>query len=390
MNYRLGSFGWLAGPELLRAGGTANLGFYDQHLALLWVKDNIWRFGGNPDEVTVFGESAGASSILHHITAHGGLGDAPPFQRAILQSPAFFPQPEPTQQLEAYEKLLNATGTHSLRELRGLNSTDLILANSKVVQRSNYGQFTFGPVIDGFYVPALPGVSLHEGHYHRNIDIMTAYNELEGLLFTPPYIQTNESFRAYLHSVFPAAPDSAIERIEELYPPRKPGLIGEAAARINRLAQALGDAAVNCNTHYLQSAVAEYEPNRIGRGYYFAVPGAIHSLDVFYTVSLLILGPASYLVCFALSRTPVPSLADPQVLCIALHMLPTRPHPSISSILLSFSTILKTNRKRPRFKRPKPKPCSGTWSTSPKQATLTLPPISACLSSRDTARTNRS
>jgi len=96
MNYRLGALGWLADPGVLRGGGTGNVGLFDQRLAMVWVKENIWRFGGEPDEVTVFGESVGGASILHHITANGGLDDAPPFKRAILQSPAFFPQPEPT------------------------------------------------------------------------------------------------------------------------------------------------------------------------------------------------------------------------------------------------------------------------------------------------------
>ncbi|MCJ1245940.1 hypothetical protein MMC30_003144 [Trapelia coarctata] len=284
MNYRLGALGWLAGPGVLRGIGSGNVGLFDQRLAMLWVKENIWRFGGDPDEVTVFGESAGGASILHHITANGGLGPAPPFKRAILQSAAFFPQPEPTQQYEGYKRLLNETGTGSLTELRKLEPEDLIEANSKVIRRSNYGQFTFGPVIDGFYVPTLPGVSLLAGQYHRGIELMLAYNELEGLLFTPPYIQTNESFHQYLQSVLPAAPGSALTRIEEFYPPLEEGIRGgEPAARINRLAQALGDAAVNCNTYYLHHATTVFEPSKIHRGYFFAPLGAIHSLDVQYT-----------------------------------------------------------------------------------------------------------
>lgn len=105
-------------------------------------------------------------------------------------------------------------------------------------------------MIDGFYTPTLPGVSLLAGQYHKGIEIMLAYNELEGLIFTPPFIQNNESFRQYLESVFPAAPETAITIIEELYPPLKEGDSGgEPAAKVNRLAQALGDTAVNCNTH---------------------------------------------------------------------------------------------------------------------------------------------
>lgn len=67
MNYRLGAFGWLSGPTF-QESGTANLGLYDQRLALEWVQANIHLFGGDPNRVTVFGESAGGGSIMHQIT----------------------------------------------------------------------------------------------------------------------------------------------------------------------------------------------------------------------------------------------------------------------------------------------------------------------------------
>lgn len=59
MNYRLGAFGFLAGPTLQAEGGVSNAGLYDQRLALEWVQDNIHLFGGDPNQVTVMGESAG-------------------------------------------------------------------------------------------------------------------------------------------------------------------------------------------------------------------------------------------------------------------------------------------------------------------------------------------
>lgn len=56
-NYRVGYWGFLAGDDLMAEGNT-NLGLYDQRLALNWVKENICAFGGDPDKVTIFGESA--------------------------------------------------------------------------------------------------------------------------------------------------------------------------------------------------------------------------------------------------------------------------------------------------------------------------------------------
>lgn len=67
MNYRLGALGWLSGPTF-QENGTANAGLHDQRFALEWVQNNIHLFGGDPNNVTVLGESAGGGSIMHQIT----------------------------------------------------------------------------------------------------------------------------------------------------------------------------------------------------------------------------------------------------------------------------------------------------------------------------------
>jgi carboxylesterase type B len=59
MNYRLGAFGFLAGPSLQAAGGVANAGLLDQRFALEWIQQYIHLFGGDPERVTIMGESAG-------------------------------------------------------------------------------------------------------------------------------------------------------------------------------------------------------------------------------------------------------------------------------------------------------------------------------------------
>jgi carboxylesterase type B len=67
INYRLGAFGFLSGPTV-QSDGVANAGLLDQRLALEWVQEHISEFGGDPNQVTVMGESAGGGSILHQIT----------------------------------------------------------------------------------------------------------------------------------------------------------------------------------------------------------------------------------------------------------------------------------------------------------------------------------
>ena len=86
-NYRLGAFGWLAG-SYMEQFGTANAGLYDQRLLLKWVQEYIAQVGGDASQVSAWGESAGASSILHHLVLDGGKLD-PLFTKAMIQSPAF-------------------------------------------------------------------------------------------------------------------------------------------------------------------------------------------------------------------------------------------------------------------------------------------------------------
>lgn len=81
LNYRLGPFGFLAHPALGEASG--NWGFLDQQVALRWVRDNIGEFGGDPNNVTLFGESAGSASTCLHMTSSASQGL---FHKAILQS----------------------------------------------------------------------------------------------------------------------------------------------------------------------------------------------------------------------------------------------------------------------------------------------------------------
>ena len=82
-NYRLGRYGWFAHPALTKEGETANFGLADQIHALKWVRDNISQFGGNPNNVTIFGESAGAISVLTLMSSPPAQGL---FHKAISES----------------------------------------------------------------------------------------------------------------------------------------------------------------------------------------------------------------------------------------------------------------------------------------------------------------
>ena len=226
LNYRLGALGWLAGPTL-QSDGTANAGLYDQRLALQWVQDNIHTFGGDPNRVTVLGESAGGGSIMHQITAFGGLKGPAPFQQAILQSPAFQNIASNLQQETTFDAFLSLLNVSTIEEARQLPSDALIKANIIQVANSSYGDYTFGPVVDGLFAPAIPGKLLLQGSYDHSLSLMLGHNADEGLIFTNPAIENNTSFNAYLLSSFPTISSSAASYIEDvLYPPIMPGTLG--------------------------------------------------------------------------------------------------------------------------------------------------------------------
>jgi para-nitrobenzyl esterase len=117
LNYRLGSLGWLAHPDLAEAAGApaANWGLLDQLAAVRWVGENIAGFGGDPGRVTLAGQSAGALSALDLLEATDG---ARPFHRVVLQSPPLFDAAQPVERgVRWAEALRAAAGAGGLRTL---------------------------------------------------------------------------------------------------------------------------------------------------------------------------------------------------------------------------------------------------------------------------------
>ncbi|KAF6235654.1 hypothetical protein HO173_006337 [Letharia columbiana] len=290
MNYRLGALGWLAGPTL-QSDGTANAGLYDQRLALQWVQDNIHIFGGDPNRVTVIGESAGGGSIMHQITAFGGLKGPAPFQRAVLQSAAFQNIVSNLQQETTFDAFLSLLNVSTIEEARQLPSSALIKANIIQVANSSYGENSFGPVVDGLFAPAIPGKLLLQGSYDHSLTLMLGHNADEGLLFTNPAIGNDTTFNTYLLSAFLTINPSVADYIENvLYPPTMPGTLGTTgySDETGRVDLIISESTFTCNTFYLDKAFGNQT-----YAYQFSVPPALHGQDVAYT---FFNGPSSSVV----------------------------------------------------------------------------------------------
>ncbi|KAK0105296.1 hypothetical protein ONS95_004320 [Cadophora gregata] len=285
MNYRLGLFGWLSGSTFSEQDGVPNAALYDQRLAFEWVQKNIHLFGGDPTRVTVMGESAGAGSIMHQVTAHGGSNGSSPFSQAIMQSPGFPPVPGDTQQVATYKSVISqaqsliSTDITDVASLRELDFDTLAGLNSIVVARSApYGTFTFGPVVDGTFVPKLPIVLLSEGKFDTELNVMVSHNSEEGVQSTSPFLTTDAAVAKNLREVFPTANNETIAYIlDTLYPAVYDGTYPHTSL-FGRASLITADISFTCSTRFLDVAFQnETYP------YYFTVPPGFHGGDIAYT-----------------------------------------------------------------------------------------------------------
>ena len=173
INYRLGLLGFLdlsSLPDGEAYPRSGNLGLLDQVEALRWIKRNIAAFGGDPDNVTIFGHSAGAGSVslLTSIDEAQGL-----FRRAIMQSGsvAFSSSREDCQRLT--KRVLDATGAKTVADLQALSTDDIIALNDEA------GKFYRFPERDGTVIPEDPYSRF--GGFNAGIDMLIGTTNDEAL-----------------------------------------------------------------------------------------------------------------------------------------------------------------------------------------------------------------
>jgi carboxylesterase type B len=144
-NYRLGAFGYLGGTTVEQTA-TPNAGFWDQRAVFEWIQKYISLVNGDPKDVTVWGESAGAGSIMHQLVAFGGKKPAL-FKKAVIQSPANNPQFDRKGQLEkqfqTFASLAGCAGK-GIACLRAADIKVLRTAADKMIAAAPPGQYEFG------------------------------------------------------------------------------------------------------------------------------------------------------------------------------------------------------------------------------------------------------
>ncbi len=179
MNYRLGIFGFFAHPELAKENShnaTGNYGLMDQSAALEWVKRNIAQFGGDPGNVTIFGESAGSFSVSEQMASPVSKGL---FHKAIGESGGAFashalPMRSKDQAAEDGAKFakdnLNADTLAALRALPAQKLLDAQLADK---------HRWFAPNIDGYFLPESPEAIFAAGK-QSDVPLLAGWNRDEG------------------------------------------------------------------------------------------------------------------------------------------------------------------------------------------------------------------
>ena len=220
-NHRLGAFGFLAHPELTaespkRASG--NYGLLDQVAAIAWVKRNIAAFGGDPNCVTIAGESAGSISVsaLMASPLTAGL-----FQRAIGESGALFSASpkRPNFARQAAEQygvgFAASLGAHSLAEMRALPAETIIAATPT--------DHTLWPIADGWFLPETPAEIFAAGR-QNDVALLAGWNRDEGFNFGVT-LGTAQSFADVVRQRFGPKADGILR----LYPAGTPAEAAQSA-----------------------------------------------------------------------------------------------------------------------------------------------------------------
>ena len=154
----------------------------------------------------------------------------------------------------------------------------LLDANIQQVRISPYGQFVYGPVVDGIFTPAQPGQLLARGQFDHSLRLILAHNLDEGILFTDPQSQNSSAAASLLDNFFPSASVDIIQYlIATLYPPVYNGSFPYDDP-VSRMALIISDFAFTCNTKFLSGAF-----NNTTYNYRFAIPPGIHGTDTPYT-----------------------------------------------------------------------------------------------------------
>ncbi|TLD28512.1 hypothetical protein PspLS_04013 [Pyricularia sp. CBS 133598] len=260
VNYRTGGFGFMPGAEI-QAEGSGNAGLLDQRMGMEWVADNIEAFGGDPDKVTIWGESAGAISVFDQMALYDGNATykgKPLFRGAIMNSGSIIPA-DPVdcpKGRDVYNQVVKAGGcsgrTDTLKCLRELPYEKFLKAANAPPGLLSYTSvaLSYLPRPDGKALTASPDILLLGKRYYA-VPMIIGDQEDEGSIFAifQSNVTNTEKLVGYLKNIFfPATDIEKIKGLVNAYPddpregsPFRTGRLNQVYPQFKRLAAILGD-----------------------------------------------------------------------------------------------------------------------------------------------------
>ncbi len=207
INYRVGAFGFMASPDLTKEGNgsSGNYGLMDQVAALKWVNENIAAFGGDPENVTIAGQSAGSMSVNALIASPAAKGL---FQRAIMESGGLLGGIK-TASLEDGEKagvlLQDKMGAKTIAEMRAMPADSVL----KISQ--GLGNLRFAPIRDGIFLPVDLEKTFSEKKFNQ-VDLLSGWVTGDGALFGVAKT-TPEAFVKMIHETYGSKADGLLRLV---------------------------------------------------------------------------------------------------------------------------------------------------------------------------------
>ena len=232
VNHRLNAFGYLNlepiyGEEFARSANAGNL---DLVQSLEWVRDNIAAFGGDPNNVTIMGESGGGSKVSHLLATPAADGL---FHKAIIQSGPGVTSGDAEQAADLAAELLAELDVDGAQELRDIGPESILDAERAVLARhgQGFGGPSFGPIMDGDVLPRQPFVP-NAPPQSNDVPVMIGWNKDEMTLFTasqPWFGRLTDETLSQMAATFGPAGSDLIAAYRELEPDYSPTYLANRA-----------------------------------------------------------------------------------------------------------------------------------------------------------------
>ncbi|TGO87540.1 hypothetical protein BPOR_0220g00180 [Botrytis porri] len=258
MNYRLNIFGFAA-SEALRPDRSLNVGLRDQRLALEWIQQNIEMFGGDKDQVTIYGQSSGGLSV----------GSRPvPFHAAIMESTALEPTMSSNISFNSTAAVAafagcNTTDDQSMATIACLRSLSMetllkLMIDQEVDSADSHDGDNYLPIVDQDFLPQKASQLLAQGKFAR-LPIVGGWMEDDATLFTTTTIESANDTRDFLSNIYTAVNTTTFDELLDLYPVSE--FQADPSANLSsefyRCAQVFRDILLACPTVLFSQAMAK-------------------------------------------------------------------------------------------------------------------------------------